>query len=76
MRLRPSTQAKLDRSKKALADEFKSVPPDEIAREVDAIAKTLAERARFDDYIPILAHRFTRDGLRDRSTSEALPEAA
>jgi hypothetical protein len=45
MRLKSTTIAKLERNKRALANEFKAVSFDEIASKVEAIAATLAERS-------------------------------
>ena len=76
MQLRAATQTKLEHTKQALAKEFVSVPWDEIAKGVDAVAIGLLERARFDDYIPILAHRFAREILHRRIDAQTLSEAA
>ena len=76
MKLRPATIEKLERNKHVLAREFETVPFEEIAAEVEAVASALAARARFDDYIPTLVHRYTRDELRSRRPAGALLEAA
>jgi len=60
---RQQTRRRLDDAKRLLAREFDWLPGSVVAEEVDAVACALAERARFDDYIPILAHRFARERL-------------
>jgi hypothetical protein len=76
MRATRGTEVKLERSKQALVAEFRSVAPDEIARRVDEIAHALLESARFDDFVPVLVHRYTREALHERTRSEMLAEAA
>ena len=57
---------KLAHATSQLAREFRSVPQGEVAREVEETAEHLLEHAHFDDYIPMLAHRFAREHLRER----------
>jgi hypothetical protein len=72
--MRTSRRSSSTASRK-LADEFDAVPAASIGREVDAIANRLAGPAHFDDYIPVLAHRLTREELRDHRV-EQQPRAA
>jgi hypothetical protein len=51
-------------------------PPAVIAAELDAAAMRLLEHARFDDYVPLLAHRYVREMLRNRESALAFAEAA
>jgi hypothetical protein len=63
MRATRATEVKLEHSKRALMAEFRGVAPDEIAHRVDEIAHALLESAQFDDYVPVLTHRYTREDL-------------
>ena len=76
MRPTQATKTKLQHSKEALAAEFEHVPPEDIARRLEEIAHWLLEAARFDDYIPVLAHRYAREELRQRPHAGALAQAA
>ena len=76
MSLRAATRSKVEHAARALAVEFESVPGAVIAAEVEATAMRLLEHARFDDYIPILAHRYVRERLRHGEFSPGVPEAA
>jgi len=76
MNLKAETKVKLERSVKILAGEFAAVPRPLIASEVEANAARLLESARFDDYVPILAHRYVRDRLREGLPALALADAA
>jgi hypothetical protein len=67
------TRRKLDSSTRLLLREFGSLPPDEIVREVEAAAARLLSSARFDEFIPVLAHRSARNRLRGGSASEREP---
>lgn len=71
LRLEPATQAKLDHNVSLLALEFRNVPMPEVAHEVESIAETLLENAHFDDYIPVLTHRFAREHFRERLANAA-----
>jgi hypothetical protein len=66
MHLHPATRAKLEHDKGLLVNEFRSVPREEISRKLDVVAGRLLSRANFDDFIPALAFRFTREDLNDR----------
>ena len=63
----PETQLKLVHSKQALEHEFTDASPAEISREIEAETRRLLSGARFEDYIPVLAHRFAREHLLDRA---------
>jgi hypothetical protein len=67
------TRRKLDSGTRLLLREFGSLPPDEIVREVEAAAARLLSSARFDEFIPVLAHRSARNRLRGGSSSEREP---
>ena len=60
------TDAGLDYVRRVLAREFQTLSHAEIVDETEAIAARLLATARFDDYIPLLVHRFARDRLRKR----------
>lgn len=47
-----------------LQAEFPHVPLAAIARDVNAGADELTERARFNDFVPVLVHRIVRERLR------------
>jgi hypothetical protein len=76
MVFRAATKAKLELSTKILAREFKAVPHALIASEIEATAARLLEGARFDDFVPILTHRYVRDRLKDPVVTSALADAA
>ena len=69
-------QAKVEHSTRALLREFTYLPRGEVVREIEAVTQRLLTGARFDDYIPLLAHRFARDRLRDRPIQHAFVDAA
>jgi hypothetical protein len=66
MKLRTETKRKVEHGKVRLAVEFWTTPPEEIAHQIDEATEHLLEEARFDDYVPVLAHRVVRDDLLDR----------
>jgi hypothetical protein len=74
--LRTATKARLEFSARILAKEFEAVPHGLIASEIKATAARLLEHARFDDYVPVLTHRYVRDRLRNRALASALAQAA
>jgi hypothetical protein len=74
--LRAATRSKIEHATRTLADEFDAVPHDFIAAELEATAMRLLERARFDDYVPLLAHRYVRETLRNRPPARGFAEAA
>ena len=67
LRMSPQTERKLVHSKQALEHEFENVAPGEIAHEIAVESQRLLSGARFDDYIPVLVHRFAREHLLDRA---------
>jgi hypothetical protein len=71
-----ATKLKIEHAARALAAEFEAVPCAVIAAEVEATAIRLLEHARFDDYIPILAHRYVRERLRSDGLDPGFAEAA
>jgi hypothetical protein len=46
-----------------LEREFPAVPPDQVRALLEAVVSRLVDVARFDDYIPLLAHRQARERL-------------
>jgi hypothetical protein len=73
---RTATLVKLEHCTKILAAEFSSVPRARIAYEVETHSTRLLETANFDDFVPILTHRYVRDQLRDGALAPLLVEAA
>jgi hypothetical protein len=69
MKLEPATKAKLEHGKATLAAELATVPRAVISNSVDATAARLLRSARFDDYIPLLAQKYVRNGFRRRSAA-------
>ena len=65
MVLRAATKSKLEFSARILAREFEAVPRGVIAAEIEATAARLLENARFDEYIPVLTHRYVRERLQE-----------
>jgi hypothetical protein len=76
MILKPATTTKLEHIARLLAEEFEAEPDSLITSEVEATAARLLESARFDDYVPILAHRYVRARLRSGSAAPTLVKAA
>jgi hypothetical protein len=64
MQLRPATGTKLEHNIGLLIREFEGVTPEEVIEEVEFVAGALLADAHFDDYVPLLAHRFARERLR------------
>ena len=62
-----ATQKKLDHLPDALGHEFPQVPPQRIAELVDVLSARLLLAARFDDFVPLLAHRRARERLLQES---------
>ena len=62
-----ATRRKLEHLADDLKREFPAVPLDQIDDLVDAVALDLLHAARFDDYVPLLAHRHAREQLREQS---------
>ena len=63
----PHTRLMLVHSKHAFEQEFEQASPAEIAHEIATEATRLLSGARFEDYIPVLVHRFAREHLLDRA---------
>jgi len=76
MVLRAATKAKLEFSAKILAREFEAVPHGVIATEIEATAARLLENARFDEYVPVLTHRYVRERLQGPVVASTFAEAA
>jgi hypothetical protein len=76
MILKTATKTKLEHISKMLATEFQAVPDGVIASDVDMTAARLLETASFDDYVPILTHRYVRARLRSAASAQELAKAA
>jgi arsenate reductase (thioredoxin) len=62
--LDPVTQTHVDRLVAELAEEFKGVfSPETVRRFADESLERLTPSARFNDFLPLLAHRFARERL-------------
>jgi hypothetical protein len=49
---------------RTLKAEFPTVPLEAIEHDIEQRVDELIERARFDDYVPLLVHRAVRERLR------------
>ena len=58
-----ATRRKLEHLPGDLQREFPAVPLQRIHDVVDTLAGELLRAARFDDYVPLLAHRHARERL-------------
>lgn len=56
-------EKRLKRLPQDLQGEFPDVPADMIERTVDAGARELMARARFNDFVPVLVHKLAREQL-------------
>ena len=56
---------KLDHVPRRLGDDFPDADPKQLALEVEHVAEQLLEDARFGDFVPVLAYRYTREHLLD-----------
>jgi Protein of unknown function (DUF3562) len=65
------TRAKLDRLSVELEREFTQLPAERIEQTLESVADELLEGARFQDFVPLLAHRKTRERLRTPSKPAA-----
>lgn len=59
----PGTRSKLEYTSRLLSAEFAQLPREDVVRELEVVSDALFAGAHFDDYIPILAHRFARERL-------------
>jgi hypothetical protein len=64
--LTPDVARRLERIPEDLRAEFPAIQLETIRGDVDAHARELLERARFDDFVPVLVHRAVRESLRTR----------
>jgi len=74
------TRKKLQRIPVELQREFPDVPLQQISELVEVLAHRLLVAARFDNFVPLLAHRWARERLtmdrqaeRDRTASPLAP---
>lgn len=67
LQMSPQTELRLIHSRQALEHEFEQAAPGEIAHEIAVESQRLLSAARFDDYIPVLVHRFAREHLLERA---------
>jgi hypothetical protein len=63
------TREKLTRLAGELGTEFTHVPAAEVEKTLFAVAEELLTHARFQDYVPLLAHRQARERLRSHAVS-------
>jgi len=54
---------RLERISSDLKAEFPDVPIEAIQHDLDAGARELTKRARFNDFVPVLVHRAVRERL-------------
>lgn len=57
------TKQKIDNLPDRLSDEFADVAPNEVREEVEEVTETLLNDAQFEDFVPLLAYRYTREHL-------------
>jgi hypothetical protein len=57
------TQRRLSRMRRQLAREFPEISEEELDGLVAATSGSLLSEARFEDFVPLLAHRFVRERL-------------
>jgi hypothetical protein len=60
------TKQKLEHVPERLTEEFPEIDPEQVTREVTEVAGALLQVARFPDYVPLFAYRFTRERLVDQ----------
>jgi arsenate reductase len=76
--LSPVARQHVERAVEALFDEFHEVPRATVQRVMDHSVRQLVGRAEVDDFLPTLAHRFTRERLkairRAHGPESALPD--
>jgi hypothetical protein len=63
MTLTQSTERRIEQVLKGLHAEFPRVPLEMIEHDLEDRVRELAERARFDDFVPLLARRAVRERL-------------
>jgi arsenate reductase (thioredoxin) len=73
--LSPVARHHVEKAVEALAEEFDEVPPETIQRVMDDSVSQLVGRAEVDDFVPTLAHRFTRERLKAMRRAHG-PESA
>lgn len=71
------TQKRLSRLIVELRREFAHIPGDRVDRVLESVVEDLLGRARFDDFVPLLAHRRAREQLLgDPGSSQAPPTSS
>jgi hypothetical protein len=63
MQVSEATRTKLVRVKGDLLREFPHLPEERIELLVGSVTADILERARFDDFVPLLIHRSAREQL-------------
>jgi len=63
MLITSATRVKLARVEDDLRHEFPHISEERIGRLMHAVTDDLVEHARFDDFVPLLAHRSAREHL-------------
>ncbi len=64
MRLTTAAAIRIERLPHDLKAEFPAVPLAAIEHDVEEVVRRLIAGARFDDFVPVLAHRTIRERLR------------
>lgn len=62
-----STRTKIEQLRLDLCHEFPNVRADRVHELMDGSVDRLLSRARFDDYVPLLAYRQVRERIRDEA---------
>jgi arsenate reductase (thioredoxin) len=70
--LDPVTQNHIDRAAKALADEFAGIFSTETIARYMAESQDLLGESKINVFVPVLAHRFTRERLRALAQAEGI----
>jgi len=74
--LKDGTKLRLERTARTLLDEFAHLRGEDVTSAFAAETRRLIAGARFDDYVPILAYRSTRDRLRAQPRPSNYSQAA
>lgn len=57
------TKEKIDKLPERLSEEFADVEPSTVEKEVAEVAQDILLDAKVEDFVPLLAHRYTRERL-------------
>jgi hypothetical protein len=64
-----ATLAKIEQLRLDLCREFPGVGGEQVRERMDRSVDELLRQATFDDFVPLLAYRHVRDGIRDAIVS-------